>query len=98
MHQLGGVELVRGANPAQGGQEVEPARLELMPGQVSRQPRIGQLNNPEEASEKAQRTHVQVGPLPPPLREYLVDVVWRFLGHPRRLPAVSFLATILRGS
>lgn len=69
MHQLGGVELVWGAGTAQRCQEVEPARLEPVPGQVLRERRVGQLNGAEEAPEEAERGHVQVGPLPPPLSE-----------------------------
>jgi NADPH:quinone reductase-like Zn-dependent oxidoreductase len=81
LHQLGGVELVRRPGATQRREQVEPARLQSVAGELPRELRVGKLTCSEEAAEEAKGGHVQVGALAPPLREDLVEVVDGLLRH-----------------
>jgi hypothetical protein len=76
-HQVGRLELIRLAGPAQRGEKVEPTRLEAMLSKLSGQHSVGQLGHPEQAAVQAECRNADVRTLAPPLSEDLVDVVGR---------------------
>jgi hypothetical protein len=82
-HQLTGVELVRRPSATQCREEVEPAGLQPVLREFLPELRVCQLNGTEEAAEKPERRHVQVGTFSPPLSEDLIDVVRRLVRHRR---------------
>jgi hypothetical protein len=51
---------------AEGGQQVEPARLEPVGCQGLGEGGVGQVRSPEQAPQQDERGQVEVGPLPPP--------------------------------
>ena len=79
-HEACRVELVGCAGTAQRGEEVEPALLQPVLRESLRELVVGEMDDAEEPAVEAERSDVQVGALPPPLRQDLVHVVLR-LAH-----------------
>lgn len=66
LHQLGGLQRIGLSGAAEGGQQVEPARLEPVGRQGLGEGGVGQVRSPEQAPQQGERGQVEVGPLPPP--------------------------------
>ena len=76
-HQARRVELVGCAGTAERGEEVEPSLLQPVLLESLGELLVGEVDDAEEPAVNAERSDVQLGTLPAPLRDDLVHVVVR---------------------